>query len=82
MLKGLKIVKHSALRIGYAAEVTEAEDSDTFDTRKSCPVCVVPDTMIEDGFYMSYWKMWRATVGLAALGAVAVGAFLGSKRRV
>lgn len=82
LVKGLKIVKHSDLRIGYAAEITEAEDSDTFDNRKSCPVCVVPDTMIEDGFYMSYWKMWRATVGLAALGAVAVGAFLGAKRRV
>ena len=81
LVKGLKIVKHSDLRIGYAAEITEADDSDTFDTRKSCPVCVVPDTMLEDGFYMSYWKMWRATVGLAALGAVAVGAFLGAKRK-
>lgn len=82
LFKGLKIVKHSELRIGYAAEITEAEDSDTFDNRKSCPVCVVPDTMIEDGFYMSYNYMWRAIVGAAALGAVAVGAFLGSKRRV
>lgn len=81
LFKGLKIVKHSSLRMTYAAEITEAEDSDTFDTRKSCPVCVVPDPMQEHGFYMSYHSMWRALVGAAALSAVAVGAFLGSKRR-
>lgn len=81
LFKGLQIVKHSALRMGYAAEITEADDSDTFDSRKSCPVCVVPDTMLEDGFYMSYHSMWRAIVGAAAFSAVALGAFLGSKRR-
>lgn len=81
LVKGLKIVKHVSLRIQYAAELTEEDDSDTFDTRKSCPVCVVPDPMTEHGFYMSYHSMWRAIVGAAALSAVALGAFLGAKRR-
>ena len=81
LFKGLKIIKHSDLRIQYAAELTEEDDSDTFDTRKSCPVCVVPDPMTEHGFYMSYNYMWRAMVGAAALSAVALGAFLGAKRR-
>ncbi len=82
LFKGLKIVKHSALRIQYAAELTEEDDSDTFDNRKSCPTCTVPDPMTEHGFYMSYDSMWRAFVGAAALSAVALGAFLGAKRRI
>lgn len=80
-LKGLRIVRHWALRMGYHQELTLEEDSDTFDSRKSCPVCYIPDNYPEVGFYMSYGRFVRMIVGATALGFVGYGAYLGMKRR-
>lgn len=79
-LKGLRIVKHWSLRMGYEAERTEELDSDTFDSRKSCPTCYVPDNMDDVGFYMTYYKLNRMAVGLAALAVVGLGGWLAAKR--
>jgi hypothetical protein len=80
-LKGLRIIKHWALRMGYFAELTEEADSDTFDSKKSCPVCYIPDDLGDDGFYMTYDSMARMTAGLVALGFVGLGAYMGMRRR-
>jgi hypothetical protein len=78
-IKGLRILRHSALRMTYAAEEKENMDSDTFDSRKSCPVCYIPDRYPEVGFYMSYNKLYRMMVGLTAVGFVGYGWWLGQK---
>ena len=80
-LKGLQVIKHWALRMGYFLEQTEVLDSDTFEGRKTCPVCYIPDNFPEVGFYMSYDQYYRAMVGLLALGIVGWGAYLGMRAR-
>jgi hypothetical protein len=80
-LKGLILIKHWALRMGYFMEQTELLDSDTFEGRKTCPVCYVPDNFPEVGFYMSYDHFYRAAVGVLALGIVGWGAYLGMHKR-
>jgi len=75
-LKGLRIIKHPSLRIGYMAENTLSFDSDTY-VRNTCPTCYVPDHYHWYGLYLPYDKM--AT--LLILGAAAMGIFLGSKKR-
>jgi hypothetical protein len=80
-LKGLRIVKHWSLRMGYFAEQTEEADSDTFDSKKSCPVCYVPDDLPDVGAFISYDSMARMTAGLVALGFVGLGAYIGVLRR-
>jgi GR25 family glycosyltransferase involved in LPS biosynthesis len=80
-MKDLRILRHWALRMTYAAEEKEEIDSDTFDNRKSCPVCYVPDNMLQDGFYMSYHSLYRMMVGLTAVGFVGYGWWLGKQRR-
>ena len=80
-MKGLILIKHWALRMGYFMEVTEEQDSDTFDGRKSCPVCYIPDNYPEVGFYMSYDHYYRAMVGLIALGIAGWGGYLGFRAR-
>jgi hypothetical protein len=69
-LRGLKLVRHAGIRMTYFAEVAEEADSDTFDSIKSCPTCYIPDDFYEHGFYLSYWKLNRMLVGLAAVGVV------------
>jgi hypothetical protein len=80
-MRGLRIIKHWALRIGYFQELTLEDDSDTFDSRKSCPVCYIPDDYPDVGFYMSYERLTRMFVGATALAVVGYGAYLGMKKR-
>jgi hypothetical protein len=80
-LKGLILIKHWALRMSYFMEKTEILDSDTFEGRKTCPVCYIPDNFPEVGFYMSYDHFYRAAVGVLALGIVGWGAYLGMHKR-
>ncbi len=79
-LKGLRIIQHWALRLSYEAEEAEAMDSDTFDSRKSCPVCYIPDDYPNHGFYVSYGKAYRAMAGLVALGIVGAGYFVAGRK--
>ena len=79
-LKGLNIVRHSEFRMGYFQELTDSMDSDTFMNRQSCPVCYIPDDIHDVGFYMSYDKLGRISVGLAALTAVILGGYIGLLR--
>lgn len=79
-LKGLKIVKHPALRMGYFAELTEEQDSDTFDSRKSCPVCQIPDNQPEVGFQMSYMRLGGIIAAMSALSIVGLGGWLSGKK--
>jgi hypothetical protein len=41
--------------------------------KNTCPVCFIPDDMTSSMFVMSYTKMGRIFVGLAALGLVWYG---------
>jgi hypothetical protein len=79
-LKGLVVIKHWALRMSYFAEATEEDDSDTFDGKKSCPVCYIPDNYPEEGFYLPYWRLSRMLVGAGAVALVGYGAYLGFKK--
>lgn len=76
-LKGLRLVKHWALRMTYSMEQSEGNDSDTFDGRKACPVCRIPDDYPSHGVYLTH----GALVGAFALGLVATGGLLGYKYR-
>jgi hypothetical protein len=76
-LKGLRLVKHWALRMTYSMEQSESDDSDTFDGRKACPVCYIPDNYPSHGVYLTH----GALVGAFALGLVATGGLLGYKFR-
>ena len=76
-LKGLKLIKHWALRMTYFAEATEKDDSDTYDGWKSCPTCYIPDDYPKHGFYLSH----SAVAGLVALTLVGAGALIGFARK-
>ncbi len=80
-LKGLILIKHWALRMGYSMERTDEIDSDTFTGRESCPVCYIPDNFPTVGFYMSYDDFYRKVAAGVALGFVGLGAYLGLRRR-
>jgi hypothetical protein len=69
-LKGLKIVRHPSLRIGYNAEYTKENDSDTFESRFSCPVCYVPDNYMDTLYILSKngWPVRTLQVGTVLLG--------------
>ena len=71
-LKGLSVIRHADLRMIYSMELTQAEDSDTFDTN-SCPLCIIPDTFPSTGIYMSPGTLERAMISLSALGIIALG---------
>jgi GR25 family glycosyltransferase involved in LPS biosynthesis len=81
-LNSLQLISHPSLRMTYFAEQNELDDSDTFDTMKSCPVCVVPDTIGKDGVYIPYNKLARILVGVSALFAISVGVALGKTKAV
>lgn len=73
--KGLRIIRHNDLRMGYFAEEKNDNDSDTFLTRQSCPVCYIPDHYHSYGLFFSYEQM----VGLVAIGVASVGLVLGMR---
>jgi GR25 family glycosyltransferase involved in LPS biosynthesis len=79
-LKSLRIIQHPALRMSYFAEQADEMDSDTFDSRKSCPVCYIPDDFTDHGFYMTYWKFNRVMAGLLAVGIVGAGLAVAKRR--
>jgi len=74
-LKGLMIVKHPKLRMTYFQELTESDDSDTFDSFLSCPVCIVPDKYPYSGLYIPNAILERGLVAIAALGFVGAGLY-------
>jgi hypothetical protein len=74
-LKGLKIIRHPILRMRYSMEITQEDDSDTFDSFKSCPVCMVPDSFLNSGIYISAQTSERAVIALGALGIILYGLY-------
>jgi hypothetical protein len=74
-LKGLKIIRHSDLRMNYSMELTQADDSDTFDSFKSCPVCMIPDTFPGNGIYMTPQTVERLIISISAIGLITYGLF-------
>jgi hypothetical protein len=72
-LNGLKIIRHPELRIKYSMELTKSDDSDTFDTYKSCPLCMIPDTFPNTGIYISPLLLEKVIISLTALSIVALG---------
>jgi hypothetical protein len=76
-LKGLRIIKHSSLRLSYNDEKSSKSDSDTFLNTQSCPTCKIPDHYYLHGLYFSYEQL----VALLAVGFVSVGCMVGFARR-
>jgi GR25 family glycosyltransferase involved in LPS biosynthesis len=74
--KGLKLIKHSKLRMTYGSEVDEVADSDTFLNRKTCPTCLIPDNYSQYGAYFSYEQL----VAMYSLGIIAFGVWFGWKK--
>ena len=74
-LKGLSVIRHADLRMKYSMEITESEDSDTFDMN-SCPLCMIPDTFPSTGLYMSPATIERTVISIVALGIVALGFYM------
>lgn len=74
-LKGLYIIKHEAFRMTYFSEIEEVADSNTMNSTfaETCPVCVIPDNYMWDGFYINYHQASRTLVALAALAFVGYG---------
>uniref|UniRef100_A0A6C0HES4 Glycosyl transferase family 25 domain-containing protein n=1 Tax=viral metagenome TaxID=1070528 RepID=A0A6C0HES4_9ZZZZ len=76
VLKGLRLISHSDLRMKYSMELTSSSDSDTFDSYKSCPVCIVPDNFLNTGLYLSSGTLERAVISISALLIIAYGFYL------
>ena len=74
-LKGLKLIRHPTLRMRYSMEITQQDDSDTFDSFKSCPVCMIPDSFLVSGCYVSAQTGERALISLGALGIILYGLY-------
>ena len=74
-LNGLKIIRHSELRMKYSMELTQSDDSDTFDSFKSCPVCMIPDSFPSTGIYMSSQTLERVAISITALGVILYGLY-------
>ena len=72
-LNKLKIIRHPDLRMKYSMELTQSDDSDTFDSFKSCPVCMIPDTFPSTGLYMSAQTLERAMISISAIIIVLYG---------
>lgn len=73
-LKGLTILRHDNLRVGYIDEKTNQGDSDTWDPDDmTCPLCIIPDTFPKKGLWISQRKYEKAVVSLVALGIVITG---------
>lgn len=73
---GFRIVRKADFRVPYSIEFTDGDDSDTFDTVKSCPVCFIPDNYKQTFVAMPKEKFYRAVGGVAALGFVGLGLLL------
>lgn len=72
-LKGLKIIRHSNLRMKYSMELSLSDDSDTFDSFKSCPICMIPDSFPSSGLYMTQQTIERAIISIGALVIILYG---------
>ena len=59
----------------YSMELTQSDDSDTFDSFKSCPVCMIPDTFPNTGLYMSSQTLERALISISAVGLILYGLY-------
>jgi len=74
-LKGLKLIRHPNLRMKYSMEITQQDDSDTFDSFKSCPVCMIPDGFLTSGLYISAQTTERALISVGALSIILYGLY-------
>jgi hypothetical protein len=75
--KKLRVIKHWALRMTYSAEETEIQDSDTFLNRKTCTLCVIPDSYLSYGIYLTYDQI----AILLALGITTMGLWTALKKQ-
>ena len=75
-LNNLTILRYGGFRIPYEIEFTEEDDSDTFDSMKSCPLCRVPDEHISEFLITPKVKFFKSVAGIAALGVVVCGAII------
>jgi GR25 family glycosyltransferase involved in LPS biosynthesis len=75
-LKDLRLICHHDLRMKYSMELTKSSDSDTFDSYKSCPVCIVPDNFLNTSLYLSSGTLERAVISISALLIIAYGFYL------
>ena len=75
-LKGLRLIRNEELRMKYSMELTTSNDSDTFDSYKSCPVCIVPDTFPTTGIYISPATFERVAISLTSLGIIGFGFYM------
>jgi len=78
-LKNLTIIRYGSFRVPYEIEFTDEEDSDTFDTIESCPVCSIPDDYLETFIAMPKEKFYRGCIGVLALGIVLMGTYIAHK---
>jgi len=74
-LKGLSVIRHNDLRMKYSMELTQSEDSDTFDIN-SCPLCIIPDSFPNTVLYLSSGTLERALISLSAIGIIVLGFYL------
>jgi hypothetical protein len=54
-------------------ELTLSDDSDTFDSFKSCPVCMIPDSFPESGLYMTPQTIERVIISIGAISIIVYG---------
>jgi len=75
LLKGLRIIKHPYLRMTYSMENSTTNDSDTFESRRSCPVCYVPDNYANVLYMLHKDSYTVRAVQLSLLLALGYGAW-------
>jgi hypothetical protein len=59
----------------YSMESTQLDDSDTFDSFKSCPVCMIPDSFPLTGIYISGQTIERSLISIITLGIIVYGLY-------
>lgn len=79
-LYNLSIVRFAQFRIPYEIEFTEGDDSDTFDSIKSCPLCRIPDNYMDTFVAMPVERFYKNVGAGIAIAIVGVGAYIAYKK--
>ena len=69
------ILRNKKLDVKFMTQMTNIQDSDTFMSIDTCPLCFIPDK--PDGIYMTQRKITEIGVALAVFASVGLGYILG-----
>lgn len=72
------ILRSKKLDVKYMTQITEKQDSDTFMSIDTCPLCFIPDKL--EGIYLSDRKATEMGVSLAVIFTIGIGFVMGLRK--